>query len=174
MTSLLGMRVLCPGCQAILQLPEGFTGTKIRCGSCGAPFRLPSMSDADILEVIGRGSLDDTARPGEAEPLPEEIDAVVRSTHGSADEAAVGPYATGVDGFELVRVDHAGVMFEIDADLLKSQEFRASMPRRCLRCGAKTHVQPHPDHLQSLDARQRRHRGPSTPVTVPTSPRAKR
>ena len=41
--------ILCPKlqCRAILQVPEGVRGKRVRCGECGAAFLVPAVSAPD-------------------------------------------------------------------------------------------------------------------------------
>jgi len=55
-------------------------------------------------------------------------------------------------GFELQFAEAGGVELQFNADLLKNDDFRSAMPRRCLRCGANTflttHVVAFPEQLR--------------------------
>jgi hypothetical protein len=46
-------------------------------------------------------------------------------------------------GFGVVDIGKLGVLFEFPASLLKDVNFRARMPRSCLRCGAKSFLNTH-------------------------------
>ena len=140
------LRVQCPHCPTILQLPEGFAGNKLRCSQCHTPFRLPSMSDADILGVLGRRNMADSTVDGAQNisgDVVELID-IPDLSGGHRLHATVGPYKTGVDGVVLIEAGRKGARFKIDAYALKDVAVRSAMPRRCLRCGSKSHVRPHP------------------------------
>lgn len=42
----MAVTILCPKlqCRAILQVPEGVRGKRVRCGECGAAFLVPAVS----------------------------------------------------------------------------------------------------------------------------------
>ena len=141
-----GLRVKCPDCQTILQLPEGFEQSKVRCSQCHVPFRLPSMSDADILGVLGRRNMaDSTVEDGQivAGEVVEQID-IPNFSGGRRLHATVGPFKTGVEGVVLIEAGRKGARFQIATHALKDVAVRSAMPRRCLRCGSKSHLRPHP------------------------------
>ena len=141
-----GLRVQCPDCQTVLQLPEGFARNKLQCSQCYTPFRLPSMSDADILGVLGNRNMADST-VGDPQAIAGDVDEpldIPDLSGGRRVHATVGPFKTGVEGVVLIEAGRKGARFQIDAYALKDVSLRSSMPRRCLRCGSKSHLRPHP------------------------------
>jgi len=139
-------RVRCPECSVILDLPEEFQETKVRCSVCQAEFRIPGVSDADILDWIGSEAHDDTVHGDSAlsdaektETVPEGTAAVVASP--SAADFPKG-FSAGAEGVFLIRVDSRGALFEFPAAMLNDKAFRSALPRRCLRCGATAYLSP--------------------------------
>ena len=43
----------------------------------------------------------------------------------------------------MTRCDRSGALMEFPAELLNDLQFRAAMPRRCLQCGTRTHLEAH-------------------------------
>lgn len=160
-------RVRCPDCTVILEIPESYKGNKVRCSVCKTGFRLPIISDAEILDWIGPRDKDDTAHdlasPSEAAvPEAPPAPATTAPTAAPPRSAPVQPAGinhdnehlavhlhtdeqlpAGREGFSLLRVDNRGPLFEFPALFLEDPEFRAAMPHRCLRCGVTTHLKPH-------------------------------
>ncbi|MBN1554533.1 MAG: hypothetical protein JXA11_07290 [Phycisphaerae bacterium] len=138
-----GRRVRCPECTVILDIPEGFRGTKVRCSVCNTQFRIPGVSDADILDWIGEEEAEDTAH-GTAALSASRKPTMVPSrdrVETSAPKTFEG-FPTGVEGFTLVRVDAHGALFEFPAEMLEPTTFRTALPRKCLRCGTENHITP--------------------------------
>lgn len=148
-------RVRCPECTVILDIPEGFQGTKVRCSVCKADFRIPGVSDEDILDWIAQEEKEDTShgaaalRKSKDQPvaasLPESQDQSAATTEEADEEQAAEAfqgYPAGADGFILARIDAHGALFEFPASMLESPAFRAAMPRKCLRCGTTSYIAP--------------------------------
>ncbi|MBN1943480.1 MAG: hypothetical protein JW849_09340 [Phycisphaerae bacterium] len=139
-----GRRVRCPECTVILDIPEGFRGTKIRCSVCKAEFRIPGISDEDILDWIGTEEADDTSHGAQALRPGTETAATGPLPLSEAEQAEAFPgFPAGFEGFFLARIDSHGALFEFPAEMLKPASFRAALPRKCLRCGTTHHIAPH-------------------------------
>ncbi|MCD4823379.1 MAG: zinc-ribbon domain-containing protein [Phycisphaerae bacterium] len=138
-------RVRCPHCSVLLNVPREFKGTKVRCSSCETGFRIPCISDDDILDLLGGGNKDDTAAGAiPAEALAEELaKQATTETHEAAKQSPPVGCPAGKEGFALMRIGKRGPVFEFPASLLTDPKFRGSMPRHCLRCGANAHLRPH-------------------------------
>ena len=50
---------------------------------------------------------------------------------------------TPLPAIRLVKLDGAGAAFEFPGTFLRETAFRTAMPRTCMRCGARAHLQPH-------------------------------
>lgn len=149
-------RARCPGCATILAIPEDYPGDKVLCSLCDTRFRLPSISDGEILDWLGRRNKDDTFADEEQdivelprarhEPEPKPTP-VFRPKHPRREEtpASVSPvdFSIGSKGLKLVRVDRRGALFEFPARLLEDLSFRGAVPRCCIRCGCWEHLIPH-------------------------------
>jgi hypothetical protein len=131
-------RVRCPECMVILDIPKEFRGTRVLCTACGAKFSVPEISDDQILHWIGPESKEDTVHAVPALSGASETEGA-NHTH-PASELDRGPLFGGVEGFHLERIDNRGALFSFPAALLENPSFRVTMPRRCLRCGATSHI----------------------------------
>ncbi|MGA2265298.1 MAG: hypothetical protein ABSH10_02580 [Phycisphaerae bacterium] len=131
-------QILCPGCGTILNVPPGKADCFVRCGRCQNRFRLPkriAVTEDAVANWLAEGR------------TPEEIKhAVERQSHPPEESAA----ATGTfvlpavhETIRLVKCDTSGALFEFPANRLNEPAFRCAMPRRCLRCGARTHLEAH-------------------------------
>jgi hypothetical protein len=136
-------RVRCPECTVILDIPEGFRGTKVRCSVCKTDFRIPGVSDADILNWIVAEEKEDTAHGAASLRKREEQPVAASEENGEVKAAEVFQgYPAGAEGVFLVRIDAHGALFKFPAGMLESPNFRAALPRKCLRCGATKHIVP--------------------------------
>jgi hypothetical protein len=130
-------RVRCPKCDLILDVPEEYSGTKVLCSACDAQLVIPAASDAEILDWIGKKSKEDTAS---ALAVEEVMPASAQETEtaGPRDNLPADE-----EGLVLVHIDKRGAMFEFPAERLEDADFRSALPRRCLRCGVRHHLQTH-------------------------------
>lgn len=140
-------RVRCPDCSALLEIPKAFKGTKIRCSACETNFRIPAISDTDILGWIARDSKEDSATGVssvdiEIDETQEEV-APVAALPAEEEESSTAEYSKEGEDFRLVRVGQRGPVFEFPVDMLNDPGFRGAIPRHCLRCGAVRHLRPH-------------------------------
>jgi len=145
--------VQCPVCGTILNVPPGCANCNVRCGTCRHRFRLPrhiAVTDDAIAEWLWQGQRRPEDRqaltePQKAQQIRQARQRAAKARQAkqaiAAGETAILPALT--DELRLVRVDNRGAMFEYPADRLNTPEFRCAMPRKCLRCGAKTHLQAH-------------------------------
>jgi hypothetical protein len=108
------------------------------------------LSDAEIVELIGHRDKDDTTVAGVsneeiaaelAKPKPAKAEGIEAGQADIDDKYKAIPAE--FEGFTMVRLDSNGVLFEFPASLLKSKVFRGALPHRCMRCGARGHLQPH-------------------------------
>lgn len=137
-------RVRCPQCAVILRVPGGFTGTKVLCTACSSRFYIPALSDAVILDWIGVPNKDDSWSDQPVDTsLTESPTAAVPGPQDVVEQASTSNLPLTAAGLLLVRIDRRGALFEFPAELLQDKHFRGAMPRRCIRCGTKSHIQPH-------------------------------
>lgn len=113
----------------MLTLPPGVANVVARCGQCHHRFRLPKrigVTEEAVAAWLG------TARDPEHDdnPLPD-VSGQTSVLQAVSDE------------LRLVRMDKTGVLFEFSTARLKEADFRCAMPRRCLRCGTKLHLNAH-------------------------------
>ena len=132
------MQVTCPACGALLGVPPDAAGRSVRCGSCQHRFQIPapdSLSEDDIASLLD--AADDKVDLAEQ----AHVDADEEPSLGStivASESIDRP--TGVC---LAKLGPSAAMFEFPAKLLREASFRCTMPRTCMRCGARAHLRPH-------------------------------
>ena len=137
-------RARCPKCAVILGIPQGFRGSKVLCSCCQARFKIPALSDAEIIELIGHRNRDDSTISGvPVEFTPVEISNEIAEEIGQGPATKYAPIPAELEGFRLVRISRHGVLFEFPATLLEGNLIRSALPRRCLRCGTKGHLHPH-------------------------------
>ena len=130
--------VQCPICSAILKVPPGLSNCYVRCGTCTHRFRLPrriAVTDDAIADWLYQ------VRPDQDEEQAEEVAADQEAV--SADEGPVSGQTAVLpaisENISLVHVDDRGATFEFSAHSLTKTAFRCAMPRRCIRCGRRSH-----------------------------------
>jgi hypothetical protein len=130
----------CPACRRVLEIPPEYHGTKVLCAPCETKFVIPSshVTEVEVLDWIGGLDKDETAADAPKVDVPEELMGDRESDLGDGGE----DFGTHEEGFRLVRISSRGALFEFPAEKLYDKTFRGAMPRRCLRCGTKIHVQP--------------------------------
>ncbi len=142
-------RVRCPGCAVVLGVPQGFRGCNVLCSRCKSKFRIPGISDAEIVDLIGNRSKDDSTVAGESveaisAALSKELGSILQeTTAGQGRTREFRKLPADLENLRLVRVDFHGVLLEFPGSLLENKRFRGAMPRRCLRCGSKNYLRPH-------------------------------
>ena len=131
-----GRRVLCPDCGTVLELPEGLSKPVVRCGKCHHRFRLPdeaTVTDEVIADWLAQSQADEWE---EAEPPMREQQ---RADHiPVSGQTMVLPAIGG--SLRLAKIDDDGATLQFPAKRLRELTFRAAMPRRCVRCGTKSHL----------------------------------
>ncbi len=152
------MRIQCPLCKSILEISDNYTGERIRCGECKAGLRIVRPKEEDVLDWIGKtnpgdSSLSDSAiLDDDITNTPDVVDPdIIRALGGhiNATEAArrvrrqIWSLPTGIDGLVLLKIGKYGPTFEFPQALLASDEFRAAMPRKCMRCGSEKNLAIH-------------------------------
>jgi len=144
-------QVVCPECGQRLRVPPEYLDRLVRCRRCSRQFRaapaVSNVTEDDILQWLTEA--DDMEEP--AAPV-ETVQS--QPVQRAAAEVAVAPTMEplGEEGGEmaggakirLVKIEPTGeALFEFPAGRLLETEFRCAMPRRCLRCGNKAHLQAH-------------------------------
>jgi len=155
-------QVACPACKSVLSVPPGYGGRRVRCGRCHQPFVIPqsqAVTEDDILAWLDEE--EDQVAAGQRQTVG--AGAAARQRGGGSVTATVSPSRAAVTKAQsakearpaperikpkpgpirVVRIDHSGVLFEFPVSRLLEPPFRCSMPRRCLRCGTKVHLQAH-------------------------------
>jgi len=132
--------VQCPVCGAVLSVPPGVADCFVRCGTCRHRFRLPrqiSVTDEAIAEWLWQ------AKPASAQQQEQgqEQTPVEKPPEVVSGKTAVLPALS--DKIRLVRVDQLGATFEFPAKRLTDPSFRCAMPRQCLRCSERVHLEAH-------------------------------
>jgi len=118
-------QALCPACGTLLDVPAGKGDCNVRCGSCHFRFRLPKIvvTEDAIATWLGEGA-----------PKPQEPAAPAPSPESTAVLPAIN------EPIRLVKSDRQGALLEFPCGRLLETAFRCAMPRRCLRCGGRSHL----------------------------------
>lgn len=132
-------KVTCPSCGARLGVPENIGDRLVRCGRCEHKFQPPRRLEVMTDAVVEWLSEDEA--PGPDERPPEAARRPAASKEPSPSTAQVD-LAKAAD-ILMTRCDRAGALIEFPADLLNEVQFRAALPRRCLQCGTRTHLEAH-------------------------------
>jgi len=125
---MIARQALCPSCGILLDVPAGKSDCFVRCGACQHRFRLPKIP-------ITEDAVTDWLAEGQKQEQ-QKMD-IVKPQQDSA-RTAVLPAIT--DAIRIVKADRTGVLFEFPCSRLAEQSFRCAVPRRCLRCGTRTHL----------------------------------
>lgn len=131
-------QIVCPACGTILDVPPGKSDCFVRCGSCHHRFRLPkriAVTDDAITDWLAEGRTPEEEKHAAERHLRPQEEAA--SSAGTAVLPAIS------DAIRLVKSDASGALFEFPAVRLSDPAFRCAMPRRCLRCGGRTHLAAH-------------------------------
>ncbi len=138
--------VQCPVCGTILRVPPGLSNCPVRCCLCHHRFRLPrriAVTDEAVTEWLWQ---DRRREMGDDLDVTKDAEAQRAETEALSDAAASGkttvlPALS--DAIRLLRVDKKGALFEFPTSRLHVPTFRCAMPRKCVRCGTRTHLQAH-------------------------------
>ena len=151
--------VLCPTCGILLTVPQGADGCIARCKVCQSRFRLPAEvaseeavaawldeeehpEDSPDLHGSGGGTAPRASRADSpASQLTQSTGGQESFTSGSG--AICSSAVACASPMRLVRFDPAGVLVEFPSAALLEEDFRLSVPRRCLRCGGTGHLKAH-------------------------------
>ena len=137
-------KIQCPSCGTHLTLPEGITRRVAKCGQCKQKFWLPKPAEVSDDEVAGwleprqRDEDDSPASAPEEYPHPVSPDHPEHAAHQTL--AAVPAVGSGV---RLISCDSGGALLEFPAHRLTEAPFRSAMPRICMQCGARSHLEAH-------------------------------
>lgn len=131
-------QVLCPACGTILDVPPGKSDCFVRCGGCRHRFRLPkriAVTDDAVTDWLAEGRTPEEDKHAAERHLRPQEEAA--SSAGTAVLPAIS------DAIRLVKSDTSGALFEFPAARLNDSAFRCAIPRRCLRCGGRSHLSAH-------------------------------
>ncbi len=126
----------CPSCGTILNIGNAAEGAMVRCGKCKHRFRIPEA--AKDLEDTVLGWLEDETDETDEEQIQREFS---QKQKPAAPEKKPAPASKGE--ISLVNLKPPRATFEFPARRLTEPAFRCALPRRCLRCGTRTHLQAH-------------------------------
>jgi len=114
---------------------------------CHHRFRLPkgiAVTDEAIAEWLWQGREREEDESRVRAPTTEVSGAAEKRAFqgaGSSGETQVLPVLT--EQIRLIRADSKGALFEFPVARLKDADFRCAMPRRCIRCGTRSHLAAH-------------------------------
>ena len=140
-------QVVCPSCGTMLIVPRGCSSRVAKCGHCRQKFWLPrqlAVTEEAVVQWIGERDLDEDS---DSAPLEGPHDDQPRSiphthpSHASPHDTLVAAPAGG--DIRVVRCDSRGVLLKFPSNRLKDDAFRCAMPRLCMQCGARSHLEAH-------------------------------
>jgi len=143
-------QVQCPECEIGLVIPRGYAGRKVRCGRCHHRFFLPdpesqSVTDATVADWLGEEP--DEPGPEETQVLESQhvSDAAAPVAENTAKSTAtkLAKLAVGDRALDVLKIERKGVLVQFPAERLNDTAFRAAMPRRCMQCGSRIHLEAH-------------------------------
>jgi len=137
-----GTKLKCPRCNRLLALPPDLTNERVRCPVCRTVFRVRIHKkvslDETVADWLDDGMPRDEPGPPAVDPgrtsFPVEVEGLSDRPQAIFDEAGQ---------MRIVAADRRGVLLEFPADFLRVPAFRASIPRRCVHCTARTHLSAH-------------------------------
>lgn len=143
----------CPSCNAHLRVPDGEGNRQVRCGKCGNIFQLPRRLNV-TEDAVANWLFEDEEQAAAAAGAPTGMASASPSAaaapahaHGAASAPTPAPAARRAAAAhfncQLTRIDRKGVLLDFPASYLKETIFRCAMPRRCLQCGSRLHLQAH-------------------------------
>jgi hypothetical protein len=138
-------------------VPQDYPQSVARCGQCHKRIRIFKVvaSDDAVASWLTRDSEAEEAlemAQEQAQPAGAAMAGRSSAAGGAAlhagmatrrDEAPAAGPSHQSPGLRLVKVDHKGVLFEFPASRLLDAHFRLAMPRSCLHCGTRAHLQAH-------------------------------
>jgi hypothetical protein len=133
----------CPQCRLEISFDDRHLGRKARCKTCGKVFTLQPVDLEDSVAGWLLEDFNDSEDASAPRPRVRSIHEAMRpGTDGDGDAIGRARPATPADSsvnqsiLRLSHVDTMGAFFLFPPTLLYDAEFRASMPRHCLGCGA--------------------------------------
>jgi len=140
-------QIACPACGTVLIVPLGCSRRVAKCGQCRQKFLLPrslAVTEEAVAQWIGRRDLEDEGESAPAEERHGERPEPIPETHPAHasphDTLVAAPPARDI---RVVRCDSNGVLLEFSSNRLKDKSFRSAMPRLCMQCGARSHLEAH-------------------------------
>jgi hypothetical protein len=151
----------------VLRIPQEYLHSVARCGKCHKTIRIfkVTVSDDAVANWLSRDiDEEETIEMAQEQGQPAaQLQGVhAASAQTASGQAALGQAAQGAhagqvalgdhghavafrpgQNLRLVKVDHKGVLFEFPASRLLDSHFRLAMPRSCLHCGTRAHLQAH-------------------------------
>lgn len=125
-------RVQCPSCGAVLSYQPDTRFTHARCSKCGSRFELPTCA---ISEDAVAAWLD------EGEDAPKFVKPPEPVAPTPAAQQLIDAYSD--IEVHAVKCDRSGVLLQFPSRLLMEPRFRLAMPRRCMQCGTRSHLEAH-------------------------------
>jgi len=138
------MHVQCPSCGAVLSVPLDYRHSHARCAKCHHRFALPEFNK--VIEETVADWLTECEEPETAEaPPPEPADEkeFVRPPEPVEHAEATSVLSAMTADIQVIKIEQRSVLFEFPSRRLRETSFRCAMPRLCLQCGTRTHLDAH-------------------------------
>ncbi len=135
--------IRCPSCGTVLKVPRTTKASRVRCGKCKHRFRIPDS--VDNLEDTIMGWLDEEPQGFQEDEVQKSLGIKGEESPPAQGDAKTDttPGKTAKGEIRLVNLKPPRATFEFPARRLTEPSFRCALPRRCLRCGTRTHLQAH-------------------------------
>ena len=135
--------IRCPSCGVLLSIPSDAAGHVARCGQCKERFRVPAPPTASDAMVAGWLDVEeDEDGKGAAPPQPTQPSAA-EPAHIHTTRQTKAALAAMEVNVRLLSCDPTGALLEFPSRRLTEKAFRCGMPRTCMQCGARSHLEAH-------------------------------
>jgi hypothetical protein len=135
-------KIQCPSCGTLLTIPAGVTIRVAKCGQCKEKFwlpRPPTVSEDEVVNWLGREE-EDEVEGGLHGEYPQPV--APEQAHQMRHQTLMAAAALDAE-MRLVACDSSGALLEFPPHRLKDKVFRSAMPRACMQCGARSHLEAH-------------------------------
>ena len=133
--------IRCPSCGVLLVIPAGAVGQLARCGQCKQRFRVPPAPK--VTEDVVAGWLDTEEDEGAEGSALSQPPSAAGGEHPHTSRQTRAAFAAMEGNIRLVSCEPTGALLEFPSRRLTEKAFRCGMPRACMQCGARSHLEAH-------------------------------